>query len=904
MHRRSGKVLLAIFVVLLSFDVSTTLASAEIKSHFDLPAEPLDKALRDFAIQANCNISYEPSLVAGLQAPAIKGEFTPASVLTILLTGTRLRAVNVNEDTVQVLEKSASTSRQHSLPDDGNDDLHADGVVHIAYAGSDAQAGVADSTDPNASNSTPSDKEGKGKKDLEEIVVTGTYIRGISPASPVIEIGREDIDRSGYTSITDVMLSLPENFGGGYNPGGIANNSLVNSRYADNPAGASVPNLRGLGPGSTLTLVDGHRMAAGLPGGGEDISSIPLDAIDHIEIVTDSASAAYGSDAVAGVVNVILKKNYDGAKSSLSYGLAPDGGGTEKRASQLFGTNWSGGDGIIAYEYMQQDAVDAKDRDFTSSAAIPNSLLPELKSNAVTVSATQELSTTASVFVDGLYVARDANHLVTDPGVFPASIEYPSTLRKYEVAAGFNFELMGDWKATLFENAAEDETVQNDLFLTVPSITPSSAERSVATMRSVEANANGTIGNLPTGTMRLAVGAGYRKEAFSDALGTTGSLLTSEADGDRNIRYAFGELSIPVVKHSDRAGLNSIDLTVSGRTEKYSDFGDKTVPKVGVVYVPTSSVKLRSTWGQAFRAPNLYDVKGVQQLVILDLADPMSATGSSPVLLRSGGNPSLQPETADAWSFGVDYSDPALNSPQLSATVFDIQYKNRISQIGNLYAALTDPLNAFFVTPSPSTALAQSVFNAYPPSQIFNVTGAPFSPGSIAAVVDSRLVNVASQTARGADINVGYRIDAALGGTFLFLNGTYLDLTQRDTPQSPEQTLSGLAFYPPRFRVRTGVTWSPASWAFTGTVNYLAHENNTQITPIQEVGSWTTIDASVRYAPNLSGAFAGLHLSVAVLNAFDRNPPHVLTTIQGLNYDSSNTSPLGRFINLQISKEW
>jgi len=904
MHRRSGIILLAICTALLSIDVSAAPAGTEIKTHFDLPAEPLDKALRDFAIQANCNISYEPSLVTGLQAPAIKGEFTPASVLTILLTGTRLRAVNVNEDTIQVLEKSATTSQQYGSTADGNNDSHAGRVVHVADAGPVTQSAAADSTDSSTSNSVPSDEEAKGKKDLDEIVVTGTHIRGVSPASPVIEIGREEIDRSGYTSITDVMLSLPENFGGGYNPGGIANNSQVNARYADNPAGASVPNLRGLGPGSTLTLVDGHRMAAGLPGGGEDISSIPLDAIDHIEIVTDSASAAYGSDAVAGVVNVILKKSYDGAKSSVSYGLAPDGGGTEKRASQLFGTTWSGGDGIIAYEYMQQDAVDAKDRSFTSSAAVPNSLLPELRSNSVTVSATQELAASTSMFVDGLYIARDADRLLTDPGVFPASVEYPSSLRKYEVAAGFNFDLMRDWKATLFANTAEDETVQNDLYLTTPSITPGSAERSVATMRSVEGNANGNIGDLPTGSMRLAVGAGYRKEAFSDAVGTTGSPLTSEADGDRNIRYAFGELSLPLIRHSERPGLNSIDLTVSGRTEQYSDFGDKTVPKVGVVYFPTSSVKLRSTWGQAFRAPNLYDIKGVQQLVILDLADPMSATGNSPVLIRSGGNPSLRPETANAWSFGVDYSDPALNGPQLSATAFDIQYKNRISQIGNPYSALTDPLNAFFVTPSPSSAFAQSVVNSYPPSQIFNVTGAPFNPGSIVAVVDSRLVNVASQTARGADINLGYKIDAALGGTFLFLNGTYLDLTQRDTPQSPEQTLSGLAFYPPRFRVRAGVTWSPTSWAFTGTINYLARENNTQITPVQEVGSWTTIDASIRYTPTLSGTFAGLHLSIAVLNALNRNPPYVLTDIPGFNYDSSNTSPLGRFINLQVSKEW
>jgi outer membrane receptor protein involved in Fe transport len=719
-----------------------------------------------------------------------------------------------------------------------------------------------------------------------------------------MEIGREEIERSGYSSITDLMLSVPQNFGGGINPGTIINNSPVNSRYANNPAGASVPNLRGLGPGSTLTLVDGHRMASGLAGGGTDISSIPLDAIDRIEVVTDSASTVYGSDAVAGVVNVILKRNYNGAKTSLSYGLSPQGGGTDKRASQLFGTTWSSGNGMIAYEHMQQDAVDAKDRDFTSAAAKPNSLLPELKSNSVTVSATQEFSSMMSVFVDGLYIARDADRFLADPGVFPAPVEYPSTLRKYAVTAGFNFHLLHDWKGTLFADAAEDATSDNSIFLTTPSRTPASGERLLGRMRSVEGNANGSVGSLPSGPVRLAVGAGYRREAFADSRGTTGRSLTSAADGNRNIRYAFGELSLPLVRHSDRPGLNYLDFVISGRTERYSDFGTKTVPKIGFVYSPTSSVKLRSTWGKAFRAPNLYDTKGVQQLVLLDLPDPALSSGSAPVLFRVGGNPSMQPETADAWSLGADYADPSVNGLQLSATTFSIKYRNRISQIGDPFTALTDPVNAFFVTPSSSASFAQSVINGYPPSEVFNYTGAPFDPARAVAVVDARLVNVASQTTRGADINIGYKIDAEASSTFLYLNGTYLHLTQRYTPQSPEQTLSGLAFYPPKFRMRTGVTWSPGSWALTGTVNYLARESNTQVTPSEDVGSWTTVDASVRYAPALPGAFAGLHFSVAALNVLNRDPPRVLTSITGLNYDSSNTSALGRYINLQVSKEW
>ena len=450
--------------------------ASEIKSHFDQPAEALDKALRDLAIQANCNISYEPSIVAGLQAPAINGDYTVERALSLLLKGTSLHAVNVNADTIQILEGPQSTSHD---------------------------SGLATSND------------------LNEIVVTGSHIRGVSSASPVMEISREEIDRSGFTSITDLMLSIPQNFGGGINPGTTVNNTPVNNRYANNPAGASVPNLRGLGPGSTLTLIDGHRMAAGLPGGGADISSIPIDAIERIEVVTDSASAIYGSDAVAGVVNVILKKDYQGAKTDLSYGFATQGGGTERRASQLFGASWSSGNAMLAYEYLQQDGIDARQRDFTSTAPDPYSLLPSLRTNSVTLSASQDLTSAASVFVDGLYVSRDADSVISDPSYFPAPVAYPTTLRKYAVTVGANFNMWGDWKATVFADSAQDLTTNDDFNLTTP-ITPASSQRLRGTMRNVEGNANGSVGTLPTGPVRLAAGVGYRREAFSDARGFYG----------------------------------------------------------------------------------------------------------------------------------------------------------------------------------------------------------------------------------------------------------------------------------------------------------------------------------------------------------------------------------------------
>ncbi len=857
MHRVSGIHLLGILIVVGCFGLGAAAVSADLKSRFDLPAESMDRALRDFALQANCNISFEPSLVAGLQAPAVKGEYSRGEALSILLAGTAFKAVTVNGNTIQVVERGAGTEL---------------------------------------------DRKAAEKRDLEEIVVTGTHIRGGLSASPVMEIGREQIDRSGYTSLADLMLSVPQMFGGGINPATGINNSQVNLNFADNPTGAAVPNLRGLGPGSTLTLIDGHRMAAGLPGGGADITSIPIDAIDRVEIVTDSASAIYGSDAVAGVVNIILKQNYEGAKTSLSYGYAPEGGGAQKRASQLFGTSWSGGSMMLAYEHMQEDAVDARDRDFTAAAATPNSLLPATKSNSVTLSVKQDVGV-ASMFIDGLYIARDANRYVTFPTDLTVAYGYPTTLRKFAVAAGVNLDLWRDWKASVFVTEAEDRTLEDALMVTSP-FTQENAEKSLGTLRGIEASANGVVVDLPAGPVRLALGVGYRRESFSNAIGVTFDSLGNAADGERNVRYGFGELSVPLVGPSEHSGADVLALTVSGRSERYSDFGSTTVPKIGLVYAPTNSLKLRSTWGKAFRAPNLYDSVSAQQLVALTLADPAAAGGSSLALLRAGGNPSLRPESANAWSLGADYSGLQDDRLHIATTFFDIKYRNRISAIGNAFQALTDPFNAFFVTPSPSASYAQSVINEYPASAVYNFSGQPLIPGNVAAIVDSRETNVASQTARGADLSINYRMDENASSTLLFLDATYLDLTQLNTPQSTSQTLSGLAFYPPKFRVRTGVTWKPALWALTGTVNYLPHEINTQVLPAESVSSWTTIDASLRYAPPLKGIWGGLNFNLAVLNLLNTNPPYVLSSVQGLNYDSSNVSPLGRLITLQVSKEW
>lgn len=192
---------------------------------------------------------------------------------------------------------------------------------------------------------------------VQEVVVTGTMIKraDFETPSPVQNITAEDIQQAGYTSIAQVLSNLSANGQG----------TLSQSFNGAFAAGACGIALRGLTVGDTLTLVDGERMVAyPLSDDGQrtfvDTCSIPLVAVDHIDVLKDGASAAYGSDAIAGVVNVVLKKSFTGFQFSAEGGTTIHDDGTNERVSGLAGIGDLASDGYnayIAFEWRHQDAI-------------------------------------------------------------------------------------------------------------------------------------------------------------------------------------------------------------------------------------------------------------------------------------------------------------------------------------------------------------------------------------------------------------------------------------------------------------------------------------------------------------------------------------------------------------------
>jgi iron complex outermembrane receptor protein len=291
----------------------------EASRTYDIAAQPLADALRQYSRTSGRDILAPATLVAGKQSQGARGSLSADAALARILRGTGL--------VVELVDGSF--------------------VVRAGNGG----AAAAGSTD--GQPASPSD---------ETIIVTGSRIRGAGPTgSPVLTIDRDDIEKTGYSTIQQLVQSLPQNFGGGPTETTLGATTR-NGAGSDATYGSSI-NLRGLGASSTLVLIDGTRPALGGIGGVfADISLIPISAIERIEMLTDGASAIYGADAVGGVVNVRLRNSFEGAETMMRAGTA-DGDMSEIQFGQLLGKRWDGISVVLAYQFSERGALAARKRD-------------------------------------------------------------------------------------------------------------------------------------------------------------------------------------------------------------------------------------------------------------------------------------------------------------------------------------------------------------------------------------------------------------------------------------------------------------------------------------------------------------------------------------------------------------
>lgn len=292
----------------------------------EIPSQPLSDALLELSRQANVGIVASTNLTRGRTAPPVSGALAVEEALGRLLEGSGL---------------SYRKGRGNSYV------VEAQGTGEFG-AGQD-----------------PAERAGV-ELEPEAIVVTGSHIRGANKpvGGQLIAVDRKEIQRSGYSSIRDLSEHLPQNFGSG------ATGEAQNNRDSSgNAAQGSTFNLRGLGQAATLSLINGRRV----PTGGafmsvSDISTVPLVAIERVEVLPDGASAVYGSDAVAGVVNIILRKDFEGQETTARYGFTTQRDNLDEFLfSHAAGTAWERGSVLLSYEFHHRDHLLSKDRRYSAS---------------------------------------------------------------------------------------------------------------------------------------------------------------------------------------------------------------------------------------------------------------------------------------------------------------------------------------------------------------------------------------------------------------------------------------------------------------------------------------------------------------------------------------------------------
>ncbi|HEX6834536.1 MAG TPA: TonB-dependent receptor [Rudaea sp.] len=327
--KRSFSSFLAFCVFLFGFAACVAAAPAD-RIEFAIQPQPLSSALIEFAKQANVQVLTSGSNVDGQRVRGVSGKYTPAEALGKLLEGTPFTEEFTDPSTVVIKPAAKTAPTRASEPP--------------------ARA-------PAAAAAAPVQELGK-------VEVTGSHIprAEVEGPSPIVTISARDIAERGFATVADIMTSLTQNLG-----------ALDTNTQTDGfSTGALAVDLRGLGPNHTLVLINGRRVAnypQAYAGNSNftDISNIPTSMIDRVEILSGSASAVYGSDAISGVINFILKKKADGTTLDYRVGGTEHGGADSKRLTITSGWSNDRFDSVFGVELYDIAPLWGYQRKYTDS---------------------------------------------------------------------------------------------------------------------------------------------------------------------------------------------------------------------------------------------------------------------------------------------------------------------------------------------------------------------------------------------------------------------------------------------------------------------------------------------------------------------------------------------------------
>jgi outer membrane receptor protein involved in Fe transport len=746
---------------------------------------------------------------------------------------------------------------------------------------------------------------------LEEILVTGTYIRGAeNRTSSLIVLDREAIDRTGYSTTQELFRSVPQMFSGG--AFGARDDGLfgIGPNRGLNFSGANGLNLRGLGESSTLVLLNGRRMAPAVFGSVVDVSLIPLAAIDRVEILADGSSALYGSDAVAGVVNIITKADYDGANTSLRYGTAIDSDRTERLLAQTVGARWEGGNVVGTAHYQHHGLLKSLDREFTSGLTQPNDVLPETESFGLALNARQRISEGLQLFGDALFSTRTVERRASAPGPEELVSVSDADSRLLNLSAGLQYAISSDWSiqfdAQFSEHVAQqDKWFTSNLFGEQLEITDVSFQE-----RSLSLTVNGDVFQTSAGDVRAAFGASYLDQDLNqDIVQRTGA--PNDQTFGRQIKAVFGELYVPLIGDGANVPLlHSLGLSAAVRYDDYSDFGSTTNPRVGVHWSPSPQISFRATYGESFRAPNPVEATLTDAFLIVYPAVAPNGVGITPALVQTGGRGSLDPETARITTLGLEYEPEFARGLSLSATYYSIRYQDRIVTPTFDPSALTSlDVYGSLITFLSSDDEAQQFIDAAIAAGQQYVDFLGSGPAGVRHVIDFRQQNALVVKQEGFDVAAAFKKHLGPGTFFSTISAASIRKIETAFEGGSVATdLVGTVGNPVKWRGRVNVGWDSPRWGISIAANYVDDYVNNVVLGDPKIASWTTCDVVARLniaAMTSARAADGLWLTVSAQNLLDEPPPFVeAPALINVNYDATNANPLRRVIAVELNKRW
>ena len=1022
--QNTARILLTSAASILAFSAVPVLAQSD-PVDFDIDAQPLPKALMEYSEQTNIVVMASAGLVEGKKSDGVEGVDDPDTALHTLLASTGLEHRFLNDETVVIREVSAAELAQESGP--GKSPL-ASSPVLMAQNRTPATESQSGQTRRSAG-----DDDDQATPQLEEIVVTGSRIRGAQSASPVITISRQEIDQAGFATVEEIVENLPQNFGAGAtldgtNPDNSAD--ILGGQVQDFGGGTSV-NLRGLGASSTLVLLNGRRMSpSGQAAAFTNIASIPVTAIERVEVMTDGASAIYGSDAIGGVVNFILRTDYEGSETRLRYGGDTHGDTSNVQFGQSLGTSWDEGNVLLTYEYYDSTGLANGDRPFIASNdlsdfggtdrrqpggnpanirvgssyyAIPAGqdgtsltaadfdlnrprhyyndregaeIMPAQERHSAFLHLTHRIGA-VELFGSGRY-SIDRNELrqnqqvvdfnvtqnspffvdPTDTGLTSVRVDNYTLLDdfgprtsfgriessgasvgvRFPIGQNWHGETVGNWSredaSRKVGNQVDVSALQAAVNRTDPDLTfnpfgdgsntnPEVIESLVRRSRttqfesenelwSISLDIDGEAFEIDGNTVKVAAGIDFREETLS-TLSASSSVGANKLS--RDIAALYAEVFVPLVSDANsRAGLQQLEVSLAARYEDYSDFGDTTNPKLGLLWSPMPSLAIRGTMGTSFRAPSLTNL---DESSLSNYAYIPNLGGALPYnfLSLSGRNSGLQAEEAETWTTGFQWMPASVDGLSVELTYFNIDFEGRIeTPTIDAFDALTDPRFASILTVNPTDQQIAAIVNnpLYDPSANTQFGLGPFPVADILsgdlpvdAILDNRLTNLAQTVVTGVELQVSHRVETPVGSFGVGLNGSYLiDFKRKLIDADPLVDEVDTYGRPVNFQARGNLAWSNNGWSVAGFVNYIDSYTDNLNSPEQAVDSWTTVDLSVSYDTGLRpGLLRDTRLSVTTRNLFDADPPFV-NTRGGVGYDAINADPLGRVLALQITKQW